>query len=63
MLAGIIVALRAQGLSAFDATVAGCYLHGLAGEIAAAQLGTAGMVAGDVADSIAKAWSRLTSRA
>ena len=63
VLAGIIVALRAQGLSAFDATVAGCYLHGLAGEIAAAQHGAAGMVAGDVADSIAKAWNRLTSRA
>jgi len=63
VLAGTIIALRAQGLDAFDAAIAGCYLHGLAGEIAAAQHGTAGMAAGDVADGIAKAWHRLTSRA
>jgi NAD(P)H-hydrate epimerase len=63
VLAGTIIALRAQGLDAFDAAIVGCYLHGLAGEIAAAQHGTAGMAAGDVADGIAKAWHRLTSRA
>jgi len=63
VLAGTIVALRAQGLDAFDAAIAGGYLHGLAGEIAAVQHGTAGMAAGDVADGIAKAWQRLTSRA
>ncbi len=63
VLAGTIVALRAQGLDAFDAAIVGSYLHGLAGEIAAAQHGTAGMAAGDVAGGIAKAWHRLTSRA
>jgi len=63
VLAGTIVALRAQGLDAFDAAIAGCYLHGLAGEIAAAQHGTAGMAAGDVAEDIAKAGHRLTSGA
>lgn len=61
VLAGTIVALRAQGLKAFDAAVAGCYLHGLAGEISATQYGAAGMAAGDVAENIARAWQRLVS--
>lgn len=48
VLAGAIVGLLAQGLPPFDAAVVGCYLHGLAGEIAAADLGEAGVVAGDL---------------
>jgi len=35
MLTGVIVALRAQGLSAFDAAGAGALIHGLAGDAAA----------------------------
>ena len=34
VLAGMITGLRAQGLSPFDAAVAGAYLHGYAGELA-----------------------------
>jgi hydroxyethylthiazole kinase-like uncharacterized protein yjeF len=48
VLAGAIVGLRAQGMGAFEAAVAGAYLHGLAGEIARAELGDMGMVAGDL---------------
>jgi NAD(P)H-hydrate epimerase len=48
VLAGAIVALRAQGLGAFESAAAGAYLHGLAGELARQAIGTAGMVAGDV---------------
>lgn len=48
VLAGAIVGLLAQGLTPFDAAVVGCYLHGLAGEIAAADMGEAGVVAGDL---------------
>jgi hydroxyethylthiazole kinase-like uncharacterized protein yjeF len=48
VLAGAIVGLRAQGMGAFDAAVAGAYLHGLAGELARAELGDMGMVAGDL---------------
>ena len=48
VLAGTIVGLLAQGLAPFDAAVVGCYLHGLAGEIAALDLGEAGVVAGDL---------------
>jgi NAD(P)H-hydrate epimerase len=48
VLAGAVVGLRAQGMAAFDAAVAGAYLHGLAGKLAADQLGDMGMVAGDI---------------
>jgi NAD(P)H-hydrate epimerase len=56
VLAGAIVGLRAQGLSAYDAAVAGAYLHGRAGELAAAEMGTtASVLAGDVLRKLAAA--------
>jgi NAD(P)H-hydrate epimerase len=48
VLAGLIVGLRAQGLGAFEAAVAGAYLHGLAGELARENLGVTGVIAGDL---------------
>jgi len=48
VLAGLIVGLRAQGLGAFEAAVAGAYLHGLAGELARESLGAAPVIAGDL---------------
>lgn len=48
VLAGTIVGLLAQGLAPFDAAIVGGYLHGLAGEMARQELGSAGMVAGDL---------------
>lgn len=48
VLAGAIVGLRAQGMEAFEAAVAGAYLHGLAGELASQDLGDMGMAAGDL---------------
>lgn len=48
VLAGIIAGLRAQGLAAFEAAVAGAYLHGLTGELAADNLGLIGVTAADL---------------
>ncbi len=59
VLAGAIVGLLAQGLSAFDAARAGCYLHGLAGEVAAAEVGEVGTVAGDLIPRIPAAIRRV----
>jgi hydroxyethylthiazole kinase-like uncharacterized protein yjeF len=59
VLAGTIVALRAQGLGAFEAATAGVYLHGLAGELARHEIGAAGMVAGDVLAHLPEAWRRV----
>jgi hydroxyethylthiazole kinase-like uncharacterized protein yjeF len=59
VLAGAIVALRAQGLDAFAAAAAGAYLHGMAGELAARQIGYAGVVAGDVVSRLPLAWRTL----
>lgn len=59
VLAGAIVALRAQGLGGFEAAVCGAYLHGLAGELARQRKGIAGMAAGDLLDGLAAAWRRM----
>ena len=48
VLAGAIVGLLAQGLTPFDAAVCAAFLHGLAGEYARADMGAAGVVAGDL---------------
>jgi NAD(P)H-hydrate epimerase len=50
VLAGVIVALLAQGVDPYDAAVLGAYLHGAAGEMARAYWGNAGILAGELAD-------------
>lgn len=60
VLAGTIVALRAQGLPAFKAAVVGAYLHGLAGELARQTHGDAGIAASDLARLLPEARRRLT---
>ncbi|HWR41812.1 NAD(P)H-hydrate dehydratase [Sporomusa sp.] len=50
-LTGIIAGLIAQGLSSHDAAVAGVYIHGLAGDVAAAA-GMVGMAATDLIKAV-----------
>ena len=53
VLAGLIVGLRAQGISAFDAAVSGAWIHAQAGLSAADLMGsTAVVLAGDILASI-----------
>ncbi|GAB3732895.1 bifunctional ADP-dependent NAD(P)H-hydrate dehydratase/NAD(P)H-hydrate epimerase [Luteimonas pelagia] len=48
VLTGVVAALRAQGLAAFDAAAAGALLHAHAGDRAAAEGGMRGLLAGDL---------------
>ena len=54
VLAGIIAAMRARGLPAFEAACAGVWLHGRAAEIAGPE-----MIADDLAEAIPKAIAAL----
>jgi ADP-dependent NAD(P)H-hydrate dehydratase / NAD(P)H-hydrate epimerase len=55
VMAGILGALVARGLPAWDAAIAGVYIHGRAGDLAARHLGAEAMLAGDLADAVPEA--------
>jgi len=55
VLTGVIAGLIGQGMSPLDGAIAGVYLHGLAGDLAAAEMGYAGLIAGDVLHHLPKA--------
>lgn len=59
VLTGMITALLAQGYSRKWACIIGMYLHGLAGDIAAAQTGEESLVASDIIDNISRAFRRI----
>ena len=59
VLTGIVASLLGQGLSCLDAADTGCYLHGLAGDIAAKQLGKASMIATDLLDALPQSLQTL----
>ncbi len=60
VLAGLIVGLRAQGVEAYPAAVAGCWIHAQAGLRAADVLGsTVAVLAGDVLEAVAIVMSEL----
>ncbi|HSA61812.1 MAG TPA: NAD(P)H-hydrate dehydratase [Nitrospiraceae bacterium] len=52
VLTGMIVGLLAQGLAPWEAACVATYLHGYAGDLAAADKGPAGLIAGDVLEQI-----------
>lgn len=53
VLAGVIGGLLAQGLPPEKAAALGVYLHGAAGDLAAEEYGSAGMIAGDLPPKLA----------
>ncbi len=60
VLAGTVGGLLAQGMESWQAAVLGAYLHGRAGELAAADAGAPDSVlAGDVARCLAKSIAEL----
>ncbi len=61
VLAGLILGLRAQGLEAYPAAVAGGWIHAQAGLYAADRLGsTAAVLAGDVLEAIVDVMSEIS---
>jgi NAD(P)H-hydrate epimerase len=59
VLTGIITALLARGYNAAEACVVGVYLHGLAGDLAARDLGEESLIAEDIIRYLARAFKRL----
>lgn len=55
VLTGIILSLLAQGYKPEQAAMAGVYIHGIAGELAAREHGEWGVTAGDIAEAAGKA--------
>ena len=59
VLTGIILGLLAQGYRAEEASVIGVYLHGIAGNLAAANLSEESMIAGDIVQMLGKAFKQM----
>jgi len=59
VLTGIITGLLARGYERPEACMLGVYLHGLAGDLAAAELGEESLIAGDLIDYLPKAFLKL----
>ncbi len=59
VLTGIILGLLAQNYTAEDAALIGVYLHGLAGDLAAAKEGQQAMIAGDITEQLGASFLQL----
>jgi NAD(P)H-hydrate epimerase len=60
VLTGIIAGFSAQGLDPLSAAKAGVFIHGLAGDLAAHEIGEAGLIAGDIIDRIPRGVKRCS---
>lgn len=56
VLTGIITALLCQGLSPYDAARLGTHVHGLAGDLAAAEMGQVSLIASDLINFLPQAF-------
>jgi NAD(P)H-hydrate epimerase len=63
VLTGIIGSLLAQGCTAADAAVLGAWIHGMAGEAAAAAVGRRGALVREIADGVAPVLAELDALA
>jgi ADP-dependent NAD(P)H-hydrate dehydratase / NAD(P)H-hydrate epimerase len=56
VLTGVITGLLTQGYLGLDSAIIGCWVHGMAGDLAAARFGQISMSASDIADYLADAF-------
>ena len=61
VLTGVLTGLLARGYKPLDACVVGVYLHGLAGDLAARELGEESLIASDIISHLGKAFCELRS--
>jgi NAD(P)H-hydrate repair Nnr-like enzyme with NAD(P)H-hydrate dehydratase domain len=61
LLTGVIAALRAQGLDAFDAACCGALLHASAGDVAAQDGGQRGLLPSDLLDGIRRLSNQMVA--
>lgn len=62
VLTGIITALCARGYNQAHACMLGMYLHGLAGDLAAKEIGEESLIASDIIDYLPKAFQYLENK-
>ncbi len=60
VLTGIIASMTGQGLTPIDASVLGCYIHGLSGDISSKVYGMHSVTAFDIVENISGAFHILT---
>lgn len=61
VLTGLITALICQGLDPFDAAQLGAHLHGLTGDLAAAQVGQVSLIASDLVEFLPQAFQQYAA--
>ncbi len=61
VLTGIITALVCHGLPPYEAARLGVHVHGLAGDLAAAELGEVAMIASDLIRYLPRAWKQVSA--
>lgn len=62
VLTGLITALLAQGMQAFEAAQLGVYLHGLAGDLAAEELSEPALISSDLPRYLPAAWKKIIAK-
>lgn len=59
VLTGVVAGIAAQGYSCFEAAKLGVYIHGLSGDISAAEIGETSMTAVDILNNLHKAFKKV----
>jgi len=61
VLTGLVTGLLAQGLKPVDAALAGVYLHGLSGDLAAQKQSEVAMIARDIVKNLGAAFIEISN--
>ena len=62
VLTGVIAAIAASGVDAFDAAKTGAFIHGMAGDIAEKRQGQWGMTSVDIEEALPAAFKKIVGR-